>query len=107
MRGKGVVLWVLHPKVSCLNQKCVKYPYVLQIIARVSVDNRTRALVQGLYRASDVKVYINRVEDLSYHLLQFPETCGVAVKVTPQALALFSCFLLISISNASTPMVVI
>ncbi|TNN00336.1 hypothetical protein fugu_011582 [Takifugu bimaculatus] len=51
-----------------------------KIIARVSVDNRTRALVQGLYRASDVKVYINRVEDLSYHLLQFPETCGVAVK---------------------------
>ncbi|CAG08668.1 unnamed protein product, partial [Tetraodon nigroviridis] len=52
-----------------------------KIIARVSVDNRTRALVQGLYRASDVKIYINRVEDLGYHLLQFPETCGVAVKV--------------------------
>uniref|UniRef100_A0A3Q3XAH5 PNPLA domain-containing protein n=1 Tax=Mola mola TaxID=94237 RepID=A0A3Q3XAH5_MOLML len=51
-----------------------------KIIARVSVDNRTRALVQGLYRASDVRVYINRVEDLSYHLLEFPETCGVAVK---------------------------
>lgn len=46
------------------------------------MDNRTRALVQGLYRASDVRVYINRVEDLSYHLLQFPDTCGVAVKVT-------------------------
>lgn len=52
-----------------------------QIIARVSVDNRTRALVQALHRASDVKVYINRVEDLSYHLLEFPETRGVAVKV--------------------------
>uniref|UniRef100_A0A3Q0R0C0 PNPLA domain-containing protein n=1 Tax=Amphilophus citrinellus TaxID=61819 RepID=A0A3Q0R0C0_AMPCI len=51
-----------------------------KIIARVSVDNRTRALVQALHRASDVKVYINRVEDLSYHLLEFPETCGVAVK---------------------------
>ncbi|XP_068595463.1 calcium-independent phospholipase A2-gamma-like [Brachionichthys hirsutus] len=51
-----------------------------KIIARVSVDNRTRALVQGLQRASDVRVYINRVEDLSYHLLEFPETCGVAVK---------------------------
>nr|XP_046249298.1 calcium-independent phospholipase A2-gamma-like isoform X2 [Scatophagus argus] len=51
-----------------------------KIIARVSVDNRTRALVQGLHRASDVRVYINRVEDLSYHLLEFPETCGVAVK---------------------------
>lgn len=55
---------------------------ISQIIAKVSVDNRTRALVQGLYRASDVRVYINRVEDLSYHLLQFPDTCGVAVKVT-------------------------
>ncbi|KAM9351522.1 calcium-independent phospholipase A2-gamma-like [Symphorus nematophorus] len=51
-----------------------------KIIARVSVDNRTRALVQGLHRASDVRVYINRVEDLSYHLLEFPETSGVAVK---------------------------
>ncbi|XP_025764947.1 calcium-independent phospholipase A2-gamma isoform X3 [Oreochromis niloticus] len=51
-----------------------------KIIARVSVDNRTRALVQALHRASDVKVYINRVEDLSYHLLEFPETRGVAVK---------------------------
>ncbi|KAI1882326.1 hypothetical protein AGOR_G00249520 [Albula goreensis] len=51
-----------------------------KIIARVSVDNRTRALVQALYRASDVKLYIKRVEDLSYHLLEFPETRGVAVK---------------------------
>ncbi|XP_034542205.1 calcium-independent phospholipase A2-gamma-like isoform X2 [Notolabrus celidotus] len=51
-----------------------------KIIARVSVDNRTRALVQGLHRASDVRVYINRVEDLSYHLLEFPETAGIAVK---------------------------
>ncbi|XP_071350334.1 calcium-independent phospholipase A2-gamma-like isoform X2 [Trachinotus anak] len=51
-----------------------------KIIARVSVDNRTRALVQALHRASDVRVYINRVEDLSYHLLEFPETRGVAVK---------------------------
>uniref|UniRef100_A0A1A7XKV7 Patatin-like phospholipase domain containing 8 n=1 Tax=Iconisemion striatum TaxID=60296 RepID=A0A1A7XKV7_9TELE len=52
-----------------------------KIIARVSVDNRTRALVQALRRASDVRVYISRVEDLSYHLLEFPETHGVAVKV--------------------------
>ncbi|TNN71691.1 Calcium-independent phospholipase A2-gamma [Liparis tanakae] len=50
------------------------------IIARLSVDNRTRGLVQALHRASDVRVYINRVEDLSYHLLEFPETSGVAVK---------------------------
>ncbi|XP_039988992.1 calcium-independent phospholipase A2-gamma-like isoform X3 [Xiphias gladius] len=51
-----------------------------KIIARVSVDNRTRALVQALHRASDVRVYINRVEDLSYHLLEFPDTRGLAVK---------------------------
>lgn len=51
-----------------------------KIIARVSVDNRTRALVQALQRASDVRVYINRVEDLSYHLLEFPDTRGVAIK---------------------------
>nr|XP_019933974.1 PREDICTED: calcium-independent phospholipase A2-gamma-like isoform X1 [Paralichthys olivaceus] len=51
-----------------------------KIIARVSVDNRTRGLVQALHRASDVRVYINRVEDLSYHLLEFPETRVVAVK---------------------------
>ncbi|XP_029289593.1 calcium-independent phospholipase A2-gamma-like [Cottoperca gobio] len=51
-----------------------------KIIARVSVDNRTRGLVQALHRASDVRVYINRVEDLSYHLLEFPDTSGVAVK---------------------------
>uniref|UniRef100_A0A674F8N8 Calcium-independent phospholipase A2-gamma-like n=1 Tax=Salmo trutta TaxID=8032 RepID=A0A674F8N8_SALTR len=51
-----------------------------KIIARVSVDNRTRSLVKALNRASDVRVYINRVEELSYHLLEFPETRGVAVK---------------------------
>ncbi|XP_007244407.3 calcium-independent phospholipase A2-gamma [Astyanax mexicanus] len=51
-----------------------------KIIARVSVDNRTRALVQALHRASDVRLYISRVEDLSYHLLEFPETRLVAVK---------------------------
>ncbi|KAJ8249924.1 hypothetical protein COCON_G00231400 [Conger conger] len=51
-----------------------------KIIARVSVDNRTRALVQALHRASDVKLYTKRVEDLSYHLLEFPETRVVAVK---------------------------
>ncbi|XP_048404991.1 calcium-independent phospholipase A2-gamma [Stegostoma tigrinum] len=51
-----------------------------KIIAKFSVDNRTRALVQALHRASDVRVYINRVEELNYHLLEFPETRAVAVK---------------------------
>uniref|UniRef100_A0AAY4DCN9 PNPLA domain-containing protein n=1 Tax=Denticeps clupeoides TaxID=299321 RepID=A0AAY4DCN9_9TELE len=51
-----------------------------KIIARVSVDNRTRALVQALQRVTDVKITVSRVEDLSFHLLEFPETRGVAVK---------------------------
>uniref|UniRef100_A0A4W4H0E0 PNPLA domain-containing protein n=1 Tax=Electrophorus electricus TaxID=8005 RepID=A0A4W4H0E0_ELEEL len=51
-----------------------------KIIARVSVDNRTRALVQALHRTSDVRLYISRVEELSYHLLEFPETRLVAIK---------------------------
>lgn len=55
---------------------------VMQIIARVSVDNRTRALAKGLQRVTDVKLLTSRVEELSYHLLEFPETRGVAVKVS-------------------------
>ncbi|MEE6480868.1 hypothetical protein FKM82_012689 [Ascaphus truei] len=51
-----------------------------KIIARVSVDNRTRALVQSLRRASDRRLCINRVEELSCHLLEFSDTRGVAVK---------------------------
>ncbi|XP_041819554.1 calcium-independent phospholipase A2-gamma isoform X2 [Chelmon rostratus] len=51
-----------------------------KIIARVSVDNKTRALVKGLQRVTDVKLLTSRVEELSYHLLEFPETRGVAVK---------------------------
>lgn len=54
---------------------------VFQIVARVSVDNRTRALVQALQRASDVRLCVRRVEELSLHLLEFPETRSVAVKV--------------------------
>ncbi|XP_056280723.1 calcium-independent phospholipase A2-gamma [Pseudoliparis swirei] len=50
-----------------------------KIIARVSVDNRTRALVKGLQRVTDVKLLTSRVEELSGHLLTFPETRGVAI----------------------------
>lgn len=53
----------------------------MKIIARVSVDNRTRVLVKGLQRVTDVKLLTTRVEELSYHLLEFPETRGVAIKV--------------------------
>ncbi|XP_053318917.1 calcium-independent phospholipase A2-gamma [Spea bombifrons] len=61
-----------------------------KIIARVSVDNRTRALVQSLHRATDRRLCISRVEELSCHLLEFPETRGVAVKerVIPSLLRL-------------------
>ncbi|XP_024143723.1 calcium-independent phospholipase A2-gamma [Oryzias melastigma] len=51
-----------------------------KIIARVSLDNRTRALVKGLQRVSDVKLLTTRVEELSFHLLEFPETRAVAIK---------------------------
>lgn len=60
---------------------CTWFVFLMQIIARVSVDNRTRALVKGLQRVTDVKLLTSRVEELSYHLLEFPETRGVAVKV--------------------------
>ncbi|XP_051543997.1 calcium-independent phospholipase A2-gamma-like [Myxocyprinus asiaticus] len=61
-----------------------------KIIARVSVDNQTRALVKSLQRVTDVKITISRVEELSFHLLEFPETRGVAVteKVIPCLLRL-------------------
>lgn len=52
-----------------------------QIIAKVSVDNRTRALTQALRRSSTRRVCINRVEELTYHLLEFPDSRGVAIKV--------------------------
>ncbi|KAM9824521.1 calcium-independent phospholipase A2-gamma-like [Neosynchiropus ocellatus] len=51
-----------------------------KIIARVSVDNRTRSLVKGLQRVTDVRILTDRVEQLSVHLLEFPETRGVASK---------------------------
>ncbi|NXP00998.1 PLPL8 phospholipase, partial [Certhia brachydactyla] len=46
----------------------------------VSIDNRTRALVQAIRRSSNPRVCINRVEELTYHLLEFPESRGVAIK---------------------------
>ncbi|XP_055276565.1 calcium-independent phospholipase A2-gamma-like [Moschus berezovskii] len=51
-----------------------------KIIARVSIDNRTRALVQALRRTTDPMLCINRVEELTFHLLEFPEGKEVAVK---------------------------
>ncbi|XP_013921974.1 PREDICTED: calcium-independent phospholipase A2-gamma [Thamnophis sirtalis] len=51
-----------------------------KIIAKVSVDNRTRALTQALRRLSTRRVCINRVEELTYHLLEFPDSRGIAIK---------------------------
>nr|XP_033815023.1 calcium-independent phospholipase A2-gamma [Geotrypetes seraphini]XP_033815024.1 calcium-independent phospholipase A2-gamma [Geotrypetes seraphini]XP_033815025.1 calcium-independent phospholipase A2-gamma [Geotrypetes seraphini]XP_033815026.1 calcium-independent phospholipase A2-gamma [Geotrypetes seraphini] len=51
-----------------------------KIIVKVSVDNRTRALVQAIRRTSDRRLLINRVEELSCHILEFPETNVAAVK---------------------------
>ncbi|XP_077565331.1 calcium-independent phospholipase A2-gamma [Stigmatopora nigra] len=51
-----------------------------KIEARVNVDNRTRALVKSLQGVGDVQMLTGRVEELSCHLLDFPETRGVAVK---------------------------
>ncbi|XP_037551585.1 calcium-independent phospholipase A2-gamma [Nematolebias whitei] len=51
-----------------------------KIMARVSVDNRTRALVKVLRTVTDVKLLTARVEEFSFHLLEFPETRGVAIK---------------------------
>lgn len=45
------------------------------------MHNRTRTLVKGLQRVTDVKLLTNRVEELSFHLLEFPEMRGVAVQV--------------------------
>ncbi|MBZ3885380.1 Calcium-independent phospholipase A2-gamma [Sciurus carolinensis] len=61
-----------------------------KIIARVSIDNRTWALVQELRRTADPKLCITRVEELTFHILEFPEGKGVAVreKIIPYLLRL-------------------
>uniref|UniRef100_A0A1W2Q6C9 Patatin-like phospholipase domain containing 8 n=1 Tax=Rattus norvegicus TaxID=10116 RepID=A0A1W2Q6C9_RAT len=68
----------------CKDKKAEEKKRVLlqreKIIARVSIDNRTRALVQALRRTTDPKLCITRVEELTFHLLEFPEGKGVAVK---------------------------
>ncbi|XP_062990090.1 calcium-independent phospholipase A2-gamma [Elgaria multicarinata webbii] len=51
-----------------------------KIIAKVSIDNRTRALAQALRRSSNRRVCINRVEELMYHLLECTDSRGVAIK---------------------------
>ncbi|XP_042367556.1 calcium-independent phospholipase A2-gamma [Plectropomus leopardus] len=91
-KDKSAAVTVAEPAVDKAGEKTdseeekvdkVKQQLLIQrekIIARVSVDNRTRALVKGLQKVTDVKLLTSRVEELSYHLLEFPETRGVAIK---------------------------
>ncbi|XP_068572905.1 calcium-independent phospholipase A2-gamma [Cebidichthys violaceus] len=88
-RDKASAVAVEEPAVDKARQKTdseeekVKQQLLTQrekIAARVGVDNRTRALVKGLQRVTDVKLLTSRVEELSVHLLEFPETRGVAIK---------------------------
>ncbi|XP_074124398.1 calcium-independent phospholipase A2-gamma isoform X1 [Sminthopsis crassicaudata] len=51
-----------------------------KIIERVSIDNRTRALVQALRRTTDHRLCITRIEEITFHLLAFPEAKALAVK---------------------------
>ncbi|XP_074050007.1 calcium-independent phospholipase A2-gamma [Macrotis lagotis] len=51
-----------------------------KIIERVSIDNRTRALVQALRRTTDHRLCLTRVEEITFHLLAFPEAKALAVK---------------------------
>lgn len=74
----------------------------MQITARVSVDNRTRALVRGLQRVTDVKLLTSRVEELSFHLLEFSETRGVAIKVGFRSSALCNDGLYCVVSRAKS-----
>lgn len=52
----------------------------VKIIARENIGNRTRVLVQAL-TTTDTNLCITRVEELTFHLLEFPEGKGVAIKV--------------------------
>nr|XP_032828116.1 calcium-independent phospholipase A2-gamma-like isoform X1 [Petromyzon marinus]XP_032828117.1 calcium-independent phospholipase A2-gamma-like isoform X1 [Petromyzon marinus] len=51
-----------------------------KIVARVSVDNRTRTLVRALRRPLSCGTHLSAVGDLCDHLLQFGDTASVAVK---------------------------
>lgn len=45
----------------------------VKIIARENIGNRTRVLVQAL-TTTDTNLCITRVEELTFHLLEFPES---------------------------------
>uniref|UniRef100_UPI00358F86A8 calcium-independent phospholipase A2-gamma-like isoform X1 n=1 Tax=Myxine glutinosa TaxID=7769 RepID=UPI00358F86A8 len=64
----------LEEKVRKIRQQHAK------VIARASVDGRTRALVQALQRARRSDTQMARAEELCDHLLNFNEAASVAVK---------------------------
>uniref|UniRef100_A0A8C4Q913 Patatin-like phospholipase domain containing 8 n=1 Tax=Eptatretus burgeri TaxID=7764 RepID=A0A8C4Q913_EPTBU len=64
----------LEEKVRKIRQQHAK------VIARASVDGRTRALVQALQRARNADTQMARAEELCDHLLNFNEASSVAVK---------------------------
>jgi LysM repeat protein len=53
-----------------------------KVYSKTAVNSRTRALVQILKTASSDSSRLVRMEELSKHLLLYPESCGVAVKVS-------------------------
>lgn len=58
-------------------KRCLSFPPGK--IVSMSIADRTWVLVQAL-GTSDPNLYINRIEKLTFHLLEFPEGKGVAAK---------------------------
>lgn len=52
------------------------------IISRESIDSRTRHLIHGLESGLSISATLRRIEDLCEHLRKYPETRGVAIKVS-------------------------
>lgn len=50
-------------------------------VSRASIDSRTKSLVIGLRAATSGMSKLSRTQDLCNHLMQFPESRAVAVKV--------------------------
>lgn len=58
-------------------EKCLSLPP--EKIVSTSIDDKTWVSVQTL-GTSDPKLYINRIEKLTFLLLEFPEEKGMAAK---------------------------
>ncbi|XP_033102364.1 calcium-independent phospholipase A2-gamma-like [Anneissia japonica] len=51
-----------------------------QTISKASIDNRTKALAMGVRLAETTAMKLLRVERLAEHVLQYPDSRGIAVK---------------------------